>query len=527
MTQETQEVEVILSEPQEAVLESRKANILEMAGKGSGKSETIGISTGMFISQLPEASGFIGANTIMQLSQSTLDRVFKSWKKVHDFTEYDPKFNRGGAYVIDKKPPPSFERFRSLRDYRGTISFYNGALVYIGSLENYKAHDGKEFAWAHLDETKDTKADALKEVIQGRLRQYGLWYAPDGGILFNSQITAQEAEALGYTAWNPLYIHTAPALVGVEWLNKMFALDAYAKEIKDRVTKKDTDFFYKEFDNKAVCIYSTYHNAHNLPPNYIENQILNLGDEDSILKHVHGYPFSKTGGEYFHAFRRDQHVKPVPYLPGVPVLTTWDFNVVPYMTCLCAQILTKLVYIDPRGVKYENYQPGTEPLEVMVIRFYREYCLAAPRNSTEAVCMQFSADHDPRNTEVFYYGDASGLSRIPGLGSTTNFKLIAEHLLSFIHNDSKRVKAPNVSPLARRDLLNDIFSGRHPGVEIEIDESLEFLIADLENVKLGAQGKIKPLEKDPQTGKKYEAYGHTSDAAEYLISEVCKYLLKL
>jgi hypothetical protein len=523
---ETQEVEVILSEPQEAVLESRKANILEMAGKGSGKSETIGISTGMFISELPEAAGFIGANTIMQLSQSTLDRVFKSWKKVHDFTEYDPKFNRGGAYVIDKKPPPSFQRFRSLRDYRGTISFYNGALVYIGSLENYKAHDGKEFAWAHLDETKDTKADALKEVIQGRLRQYGLWYAPDGGILFNAQITAPEAEALGLTAWNPLYIHTAPALVGVDWLNKMFSLDAYAKEIKARVTKKDKDFFYKEFDNNAVCIYSTYHNAHNLPPNYIENQILNLKDEDSILKHVDGYPFSKSGGEYFHAFRRDKHVKPVAYVPGVPVLTTWDFNVVPYMTCLCAQVFTKLVYIDPRGIKYENYQPDTSPLEVMVIKFYREYCLPAPRNSTEAVCAQFSADHNPRETEVFYYGDASGLNRIPGLGSTTNFKLIAEHLGNYIHNDSKRVKAPNVAVLARRDLLNDIFSGRHPAVEIEIDEGMENTIKDMENLKLGPQGKIKAKEKDPETKEKFETLGHTSDALEYLVSEVCKYLLK-
>ena len=28
-------------------------------------------------------------------------------------------------------------------------------------IKNYLAHDGKEFGWAHLDETKDTKKEAL------------------------------------------------------------------------------------------------------------------------------------------------------------------------------------------------------------------------------------------------------------------------------------------------------------------------------------------------------------------------------
>jgi hypothetical protein len=83
-----------------------------------------------------------------------------------------------------------------------------------------------------------------------------------------------------------------------------------------------------------------------------------------------------------------------------------------------------------------------------------------------------------------------------------------------------------VAVLARRDLLNDIFSGRHPAVEIEIDEGMENTIKDMENLKLGPQGKIKAKEKDPETKEKFETLGHTSDALEYLVSEVCKYLLK-
>src|SRR3954469_3142082 len=146
-----------LSEPQTAVMAARAANILNMAGQGGGKSAVIGYSSGMFVQEFPILRGFIGANTEIQLSQSTLAAVFKIWEQAYGLTQYDAKNNPTGAYVVDRRPPPHFTRFHKLRKYASTISFWNGALVYIGSLENYTAHDGKEFGWAHLDETKDTK----------------------------------------------------------------------------------------------------------------------------------------------------------------------------------------------------------------------------------------------------------------------------------------------------------------------------------------------------------------------------------
>ncbi len=521
-----EEIEVWLSEPQTAVLETRQQLILEMAGQGGGKSENIGYSSGMLITQFPEALGFIGANTYLQLSQSTLTRVFNSWRVCYGFEEYDAKASPWGAYVVDKKPPPHFPRLIRLRDYTNTISFYNGCLIFIGSLENYKAHEGKQFSWAHLDETKDTKEQAIKDVILGRLRQSGLWYDAQKTLHWDTQLRKGEAEAKGWRAWNPLYIHTSPAIEGAEWLPKLFKLDTFEKEILKAVERGAEDYFFAEFENKAVCIYSAYHNERNLAEDYLKNQELNLVERSAILKLVHGYPFGQSGNAWFHAFRRDWHVARVDYLPGLAVSQAWDFNVVPYMTCLLSQVQYLTRFIDAVGTKYDEPIAGTTPLEVTRIRFYKEYCFPSPRNSTEAICDQFAADHDPRQTEIFYYGDANGLHRIPGLGSLTNYKIVEDQLQLYIHNESKRVKDPNVGPLKRRDLVNDLLRGKYPEIEIIIDSEMKHLIGDCENVKLGAGGKIKPKEEDKASGKKFEKWGHTSDAMEYELAEMFKYLLK-
>jgi hypothetical protein len=529
MTQTREEIiEIELSEPQAAVLESRKQLNLEMSGQGGGKSQNIGYASGQLISEFPEALGFIGANTYLQLSQSTLKRVFETWKEDKGFEEYDAKGCPWGAYVVDKKPPPHFVRTHKLRDYSNTISFYNGQLTFIGSLENYKAHEGKEFAWAHLDETKDTKEEALKEVILGRLRQYGLWFDADGALFFDNHIEPEKAAGQGWTAWNPLYIHTSPKIHGAEWLIKMFKLDKFQKEIKKKCQARQHDFFYKEFENKSVCIYSAYHNEHNLAPGYLQNQEINLVEENAILKLVDGYPFGTAGGEWLPGFRRDKHVTQVEYERGAPVHMTLDFNSMPYMTCLLAQFKYLIRYIDTVGNKFDQPGEDRKQIEVVRVRFYREYCLKSPRNSTESICTQFRQDHSPQETEIFYYGDANGLHKIPGLGNVTNFKILEDELFAYLHNQSKRVKDPNVGVFKRRDLVNDILNGvKYPEIEIEFDEGMENTIEDLENVKEGKDGKIKQEVVDPNTGKKYQKWGHCTDALEYLLSEAFKYLLKL
>jgi hypothetical protein len=245
-----------------------------------------------------------------------------------------------------------------------------------------------------------------------------------------------------------------------------------------------------------------------------------------VAKLIYAYPFAKTGGEYYPYFRKDKFVRQVKYQPGVAVHGTWDFNVVPFMTHVCAQIQFLTRYLDEVGNKYDEPQPGYKAIEVMRISFYKEYCLKSPLNTTEAVCDAFLEDHDPMYCELTYYGDASGLHRIPGLGSHTNFKTVEEKLFAFLHNGSKQVRDPNVGVFKRRDLLNKIFKGDIPEVEIEFDEdNCPETIADFENVKLGPKGKAKSSTEDKDTGEKFQKWGHPTDAVEYLVSEVCKHYI--
>jgi hypothetical protein len=489
-----QEKDVWLSEPQTDVLMARTALILDMAGQGGGKTENIGFKSGHFITQFTEARGFIAANTHMQLNQSTLNKVFKVWKDFFNLTEYNPKTNPGGDYVMDKIPPDHFERFDNFKNWYGMICFKNGGLIYTGSLENFKAHDGKEFAWAELDETKDTKKEALTTVILARLRQYGLWALPDGSDHWDNKINKDDAVAQGWKSWNPCTIHTSPAEGGVDWIIEMFDLGSYEPDIR-KALADPYSYYYRQDEERTVVIYQADWNEANLPPGFIKSRRAQLSENEQ-LKFIDGYPFSKTGSEWFPHFSRQKHVRPVEHQIGSATHLTYDFNVMPYVTQEAADVEYVSKWWHPIELrKSDEWEMGMEPLEVMQIRFFKEYCMKPPSNSTEHAAQAFKDDVEPETyPDVFIYGDASGKNRITGLGSLTQYRIITGILEPFLPNNWDRVPKANVAVNKRRDLLNRIFEGKIPEVEIIIDPGCTELIRDCEYVKQDAKGKFKEQE---------------------------------
>ena len=208
----------------------------------------------------------------------------------------------------------------------------------------------------------------------------------------------------------------------------------------------------------------------------------------------------RTGAEFYHAFNRGRHVKKLAFNPDLPVHLTFDFNVLPYMTMLCCQI-------DTTGGK-------------TIFRFFKEYCLKNPDNSSRAAAQYFIRDFAQYKPTVFYYGDASGKNRIAGQGNKRNFDDIEAVLLPFLNAASDRVLSKNPGIFSARDFENLILSGYYNGIEIEIDESCTELIADMENVKVSIDGKDKEMFSDKQLNVRYQKYGHTSDAKTYLIISV-------
>ncbi|MEN6568995.1 MAG: terminase family protein [Rikenellaceae bacterium] len=482
-------IEQTISEPQRAILKSTKSLNLFLAGVGSGKTHIGGLIAYRFVKMFPQARGFIGANTYLQLTQSTLFRIREYWKSIH-VVEYDKTSTPHGLYVVNKRPPAHFNtQGHNFDDYYGIISFVNGCVIFTGSLDHAEAHYGKEFAWAILDETKDSDEVDIKEVILSRLRQKGI-YIKDGQLSNEGQ------------DFNPAYFLTSPAKT--DWINDLFCLEKYMDEINAKIYS-DKTFFAKEFDDKFVTISSTYHNLRNLPANYID-LIKERNSEERANALIYGNPFLTLGGEFYSSFSRINHVGEVKYNPQFAIHVSFDQNSVPYNSALIGQV--KYIGDFRNNIMYEW-------------RIIDEIALQNPHNSTEEVCEEFIRRYPEHNSGMFYYGDASGHNR-----STLNkdfqhhYEIVEYKLSGYISNSSDRTLTVNPLVTKRRDFINRLFENKLP-VRFIIDESCHYLIADMMYCKQGPDGgKDKHIVTDKETGDKYQKYGHMADALEYMAVEL-------
>ena len=469
-----------LSAPQQFILTSTKEVNLFLAGVGSGKTHLGGVISQFFISRFPKGFGFIGANTYNQLNTSTMLRVREVWKDYFGWIE-------GRDYVVNKAPPPGFNRDgHNFQDYNGICSFKDGAVVFIGSLDNAKAHDGKQFAWAILDETKDTKEADVKEVILTRLRQRAMGFDKKWNL-------TPDADA----SFNPLYILTSPAKV--QWINEWFGLDKFRGDIEAAIYGKNT-FFAKEQKGKCVAISSTFHNERNLPPGYIQKVIDNNSIERANAL-IYANPFTRTGGEFYSSFNGARHVGEVEFMPELPVHITFDQNVVPYITGCLWQV-------DTNG-------------DTVMLRNFAEFCLPNPENTTERLCRTIVARYGHAMKNVFYYGDASGHKR-DTRGNGTDYDQVQKELRRFLNNSSDRTGRSNPPVLQRRDFINNILEGKTRW-SVMIDSKCAHTIADLTYLRQDPNGvKLKEKGKDDVSGQVFEKYGHTSDALDYFICKIAE-----
>ncbi len=532
MSDKNDVLEVELSEPQNYVVHSNTNRVLNIAGQGGGKSACLGFVTYNFIMNFPKAKGFIAANTSRQLDDSVLTAVFKIWSEKFGIKEYNAKTCPDGCFTYKVIPPAHFKRIHEVPSYSSIISFDNGTLIYVGSLENYLAHDGKEFCWAHLDETKDTKEKAVKSVILGRLRQRGLWVDLKTGVPFwDESITDEQAEERRLRAWNPLYVHTSPSDGQIDWLLDMFKLKDKEKEI--RLTLMDDNKFYKyEDDYRTVVIYQSWWNFY-LTKQYIKER-LETYSEIEVMKFLRGYPFSKSGGEAYKEFNREANVAKIEdFECNNTRHLSFDFNVLPYITMLESKVQTKVKFYDVKKKRhFDKPAPGREPIMTTTFYFTREFPMKPPKNATELAALHYKTILDneynsPVEVALNVYGDSTGKNRIIGLPTQNQFSIIEEALEDYLFGDWLCVPKVNYHTKSRLSFINAVFGGRKKGLEIIIDPSCETLIKDIDYVKEAADGtKLKEKAKD-ENGISYEKIGHFSDALDYMVTYYCKTFLNL
>ena len=509
----------LLTLPQLEVITSDQPKTLFLCGQGGGKTFSAGELIDFFINEFPGVIGFVGANTYMQLSDSTLVEI-KRVLSESGITEYDVKGNPDGRYTSDKYPPDHWpQNHPKFKTPHNKWYFDNGCVVFTGSLDNYKAHQGKTIGWAILDETADTKEEAVKDVITGRLRAPGIYVKPDHKKTLNRLFEkgGEFKDLFPFTsdpgtakkpnrAINPLYILTSPSKV--MWLVDYFDLNDYEEQIESKIYSEN-DYYVGNHGSKKIIVASSFHNEPNLRPGYIQDRMDGLTDEQ-IRFHVYGSPFAKSGQEYVSTFEKLQHVRPVSYEPG-EIHFTVDFNVNPYMSGSVWQLVSKSA--KDEGEQWNGYDHWHEA------RCIKEYTLQYPRNSAGHLGDQFLSDweHSMLQYGFFVYGDASGKNKLPVKGTKSYFDDLIFPFKHFMYHHSLRV--PKANPryariskdgLGRRNFTNVLFAGKRP-VRIVIDPGCKLLIKDLQFCKEDPNGKL--LKEKNKDG--HEVGGHLLQGMEY------------
>lgn len=197
------------------------------------------------------------------------------------------------------------------------------------------------------------------------------------------------------------------------------------------------------------------------------------------------------GGLFWKKFNRAKNTQDIAYDPSLALHCSFDFNVIPYSTCVIFQIKDKQVYcID-------------------------EITLSSPKNNTRSVCQEIVYRYMSHQAGLFIYGDPSGRNRSTRDDEGYNDYTIIENELVRFHPES-RVATKHPPIVARGNFINKIFEDGFEGINLFIDNKCIYMINDLLFTKESADGTTFK-EKESKHGVTYEKYCHLGDALSYMM----------
>ncbi len=207
----------------------------------------------------------------------------------------------------------------------------------------------------------------------------------------------------------------------------------------------------------------------------------------------------KTGQEVFDKFKRIDHVIPlVQYDPNWPIHLSFDFNNLPYGTCLVCQ----------------NIRDGA----ITRLRVIDEICLPPPQNTMPDFLRAFEARFK-NIRELYYTGDPSGKNK--GQRKTADeaesyFEQVRQTFTKYLNNYSDQVPSSAPPIAGRRFTMNQILSATED-IVLEISPKCENLINDFETLIIDNNGGYQKKRVKNDIGQTYEEKGHCMDATIYWI----------
>lgn len=199
-------------------------------------------------------------------------------------------------------------------------------------------------------------------------------------------------------------------------------------------------------------------------------------------------------GLFYKNFNSQLHVSPVAqYDPVLPLYLSFDFNVMPSVTCLV----------------YQLPAPG-------VLHQVDEITLTSPHNNTKAVCQRVLQRYATHRAVVFVTGDPAGRHEDTRSEQGFNdYTIISNELAALCPRQIVPRSAPN--QIQRGAFINALFASWRDYV-ILINPACRKTIEDLTYQQETPKGKDKP--KVRVEGVTYEKLGHASDCLDMMICTV-------
>jgi phage terminase large subunit len=202
------------------------------------------------------------------------------------------------------------------------------------------------------------------------------------------------------------------------------------------------------------------------------------------------------GGQMYKLFTIANNTAAVQYDETLPIWLGFDFNVLPGVSCSIWQASGKtLTLID------EIQSPP-------------------PRNTTKAVCAEFTRRYPGHRSGLFICGDPAGKhADTRSEKGYSDYSIIMGALSQYRPSERVQRLAPPVT--MRCNFINTIFESNYQGVQIVIGSHCNKMISDLlYGQEDSTGGKLKEKIRDPSTGGTMEKYHHFSDSLDYVATVI-------
>ena len=353
------------------------------------------------------------------------------------------------------------------------LQFWNGSIIYLKELEttpadpNFERLGSTEITAAFVDEVSEISERAI-EVLMSRCR----WKVAD------------------YMGYPRVLMTTNPCAT---WVRSRFVQD----DDGNPAALADTDAFvrFSVYDNPCDDFVKVYeNNLKNIKDPATRERLL-YGNWDFVDTNEAAAYWQFDGSKHLVSELREQ-----VYNPLNPIILSFDFNVMPYMSCLVFQIdyNRKKVYVIEEILGKPEDKENNTPKFAKKIR--DKYL------------------NEQHTGGLFITGDPAGLSRSTQTEEGENNYTIIENTLQAGRLKATRKLLKKQPPqMTRLEFINSVLGG-YDGWECQIDLRCRRFTEDLIYQKKNPDGtKSKAKVQDPKLGVKYERYGHLSDCFDYFI----------